>query len=212
MLEKWSVRVLSTADVSLEDLQNLAVELGPDFQIQVDEHQIFFRSVTAPSWVAFFADASWWLTLLKLYAGLYVAEMVKEAGKETWKNRGKIVSAAFAGANRVKDLGTALGKLRSRLSSKTRIVIGLPVPDDYDGTRLEVLGTEADELAIELAIFVHYLPALTDLIREERLNSQSVAAGIRLLLLPDASIEVSWQDGDSLKKETRVLKLEGRLR
>lgn len=203
------MRAQSTADVSLEDLRKLVAELGPDFRIEVDENQIFFRSVSAPSWVAFFAEADWWVTLLKLYAGLYVAEIVKEAGKETWKNRGKIVSAAVVGANRVKDLGIALGKLRSRLSSKTRIAVGLPVPNDYDGTRLELLGAEADELAVELAIFVHYLPALTDLIREERLNGQTVAAGIRLVLLPDASLEVSWQDGDSLERETRVLKLEG---
>ena len=61
-----------------------------------------------------------------------------------------------------------------------------------------------DELAVQLAVFVHYLPALVALIRKEGLTRGTVATGIQLFMLPDLSLKVSWQDG-SLKWQTRVL-------
>jgi len=41
-------------------------------------------------------------------------------------------------------LAVALGKLSIRLSCKTRLPIGLP--DDHDGTGLELVGSDADDL------------------------------------------------------------------
>lgn len=112
-----------------------------------------------------------------------------------------------ATGDRVRQLAVALGRLRTRLGSKTGLQIGLPVPDDYDGTRLELVGSDAEELAFQVAMFVHYLPALMDLIQQEKLGRSRVATGIQLQILADASLEVSWQDSDSLKKEVRVLAL-----
>ncbi len=170
------MRALSTRDISLEDLRNLSAELGPDFEMEIDERQTVLKSAAPPSWVMFFAEADWWIKLLELCAGLYVAEIVKEAAKETWKNRSKILSAAVSGGNRVKQLAVAIGSFRSRLASKTQIVIGLPVPDDYDGTRFELVGTDVDELAVQIALFVHYLPAVVDLIRKEGLGGHGRSA------------------------------------
>jgi len=200
------MRVKSTNDISLEDLRKLGTELGPDFEIVVDESQRFYKSGDAPSWVRFFADADWWIKLLAAYAGLYIAEIVKEAGKDTWKNRSRILSAGIAAGDRVKQFAVALGHLRNRLAQKTRIEIGLPFPDDYDGTSLELVGTSVDELAVQVAVFLHHLPALLDLMRSEGLSRSTVATGLQLLLLPDLSLEVSWQDS-SLKKQTRVVRL-----
>src|SRR5260370_8940884 len=41
------MRIVSTADVSLEDLRKLSAELGPDFHVEVDEHQMLFKSGAA---------------------------------------------------------------------------------------------------------------------------------------------------------------------
>jgi len=119
---------------------------------------------------------------------------VKEAGKDTWKNRAKIWSATVTAVHRVNQFATALGRLRSRLRSKTRIEVGLPVPNGDDGTRLELEGSDVDELALQLALFVHHLPTLLDLMRKEKFDRSSVASGIQLKLLSDASLQVSWQD------------------
>ena len=137
--------------------------------------------------------------------GLYLAEIVKEAGKDTWKNRAKIWSATVTAVHRVNQFATALGRLRSRLRSKTRIEVGLPVPNGNDGTRLELEGSDVDELALQLALFVHHLPTLLDLMRKEKFDRSSVASGIQLKLLSDASLQVSWQDHGAFQKGTRVL-------
>ena len=200
------MRAYSTSDISLEELRELSSELGPDFQVQIDERQMFYKGGVPPSRVAFFANPDWLIQMLELSVGLYVAEIIKEAGKDTWKNRKKIVSAA---GDRIRQFAVALGNLRTRLSSRTRIEIGLPVPDDHDGTRLELVGSDADELAFEIALFVHHLPALIELIQQEELGRGRVAAGIHLQILADASLEVWWQDNDSLEKQVRVLALLG---
>jgi hypothetical protein len=198
------MRVTWTKDVSLEDLRKLGAELGSDFAMEIDGMPRSYKSAAPPSWVRFYAENDWWIKGLGAYAAIYVAELVREAAKDTWKNRRKIVSAAVVAGGRVRQLAVALASLRKRLAPDTRIEIALPFPDDFDGTILELVGTDADELAVECAVFVHYLPALMNLIREEGLSRGSVATGIQLVMLDDLSLEVSWQDG-SLQKRTRVL-------
>ena len=58
------MRAYSTADISLEDLHELNNELGPDFELQVDERQTFYKGGIPPSWVVFFADAGWLIKAL----------------------------------------------------------------------------------------------------------------------------------------------------
>jgi hypothetical protein len=201
------MRALSTSDVSLDQLRRLSSELGPDFELDVDERQIVFKSVHAPSWIMFFANADWWVQALGAYAAIYVAEIVKEAGKQTWKDRARIGSAVAKAGNRIRQFAVALSELRTRLPLITRLDIGLDVPNDYDGTRLELVGTDAEELAVQLALFITHLPAVANLIHEENLIKGRVATGIQLVIRPDASLEIWWQDGGSLKKETRILPL-----
>lgn len=199
------MRVTWTKDLPLDNLRNLSTELGIDFEIEIDETPRIYKGGTViPSWVRFFAEADWWIKGLGAYAAIYVATIVQEAAKDTWKNRSKIISAAAGAGDRVKQFAAALASLRKRLAPKTHIEIALPFPDDYDGTILEVVGSDVDELAVQLAVFVHYLPALVALIRKEGLTRGTVATGIQLFMLPDLSLKVSWQDA-SLKRQTRVL-------
>jgi hypothetical protein len=81
----------------------------------------------------------------------------------------------------------------------------LPIPDDYFCTRVELTGTDADDLAVQIALFVHHLPALVELMRDEELDRRNVAGGILLTLLPDASLHVRWQDNDALREHTRTV-------
>jgi hypothetical protein len=199
------MRAISTRDVPLETLRSISPELGSEFEFEVDSDQIFLKSAEPPSWVTFLADADWWIKVVAAYAALYIAEIVKEAGKQTWKSRGTAVDAAVASANLVKRLAVALSKLRRRLPSRTQIEIAIPIPDDYFCTRLELIGRSSGDLALEIALFVHHLPALTDLIQNEHLDSHNVAAGISLQLLPDASLSVRWQDSEALVQHTRIL-------
>ena len=59
---------------------------------------------------------------------IYVAEIIREAAKETWKNRGKAVAAVASAGNVIKRLTTGIANLRQDLSPKTSIRIALPIP------------------------------------------------------------------------------------
>src|ERR1017187_10008870 len=80
------MRVTWTKDVSLEDLRKLSTELGSDFEIEIDEMPRSYKSAVPPSWVRCYAENSWWIKGLGAYAAIYVAEIVTEAAKNTWKN------------------------------------------------------------------------------------------------------------------------------
>jgi hypothetical protein len=118
--------IVSTSDVPLGALYRVASKLGPEFEVAVDESQVSLRSNDPPSWVTFLAEASWWTQLLSAYAALYVAELVKEAAKETWRSRQKALIIAKAAGNRLRQLADSIADLRSRLSAPTTLGIGLP--------------------------------------------------------------------------------------
>jgi len=202
------MRIISTADVSLDSVRDLASDLGNELPTEVDESQIFRRSTEPPSWVALLADADMWVKLLGAYAALFVAEVVKEAAKDTWRNRGKAVAGAILVRGQLRRLASAIAALRKRLSQRTSIGVGLPVPNDYFSTRLALEGDDPDLLCAQLALFVHHLPAISALVEEHRLAEGGAATGLFLALQDDGSILVSWHDPKTLEIREKLLSLE----
>jgi hypothetical protein len=205
--EHWKLTVHSTADVSLEILYQFGRELEPDADLAVERSQTFLRSTDPPSWIVLLTEAPWWVNGLAACAALYVAEIAKEAGKDTWKNRGRVARNTRHALGRLASFAKKIVALRQRLSDRTTVSIGLPLPDDYFATRLELVGANEDEIAAELALFVHFLPAVEELIRHEALSRQVVTGEIQLHLRSDLSLEVSWLDANSMTPATRRLAL-----
>jgi hypothetical protein len=174
----------------------------------VDEEQVFLLSGDPPSFVTFLAHADWWVRLLAGYAALYVAELVKEAAKDTWKNRARTMSIVKAAGNRIRRFAEGVGQLRGRLSPRTAIAVGLPTPTPFDSTRLTLQGSDTDELALQLSLFVHHLPAVGAFIEAEGLDRERVATAIILKLLDDGSLEVWWQDNDTFEERTHTIRLD----
>jgi hypothetical protein len=201
------MRAVSTSDVPLEILRELSRDLSPDFELDVDGGQFSTKSPEAPSWVTFLANADWWIKVLAAYAAVYVVEIVKEAGRDTWKNRGKAVAAGVVAGKGSKKLTSSIVKFRQRLLPTTRLRIALPIPNDHFATSLDLLGADPIDLEFQVALFVHHLPALTALIQSEQLEGGRVLVGINLKILPDASLEVSWMDKKHFEQQRRVLPL-----
>jgi len=197
------MKVSSTKDVSLEILRGFAAKLAPGIEVEVDESQIILLSAEPPSWVVFLAEADWWLKVLAVYSALYIAEIVKEAGKATWKGLSNLASVRRK--DKLNQLAAEVAELRGHLKDRTRIEIGMPVPNHYFATRLELQGTDPAEIAAQIALFLHHLPALKALIKSESLDKEKVAAGIFLKLRPDGALEVSWHDQETLEKQQRVI-------
>ena len=116
------------------------------------------------------------------------------------------VAAIKTTGDRLWHLAEGIAKLRARLSARTRIGVGLPFPDEFFATRLELSGSTGEEIVLEVALFVHHLPALEALISSRGLDSDRPAAGLLLKLLPDGSLQVSWHDSQTLEARQHILR------
>jgi len=195
------LKAVSTGDVSLKILRDLSEELAPEIELEVDDRQIFMRSAEPPSWLTLLAEADWWIQGLAAYAALYVAEIVKEAAKDTWEGRARAVAAVKATGNRLWHLAEGIARLRVQISPRTRIEVGLPFPDEHFPARLEFNVSTTEE------IFVHHLPGLEALISSRAIDGDHLAAGMYLKLLADGSLEVSWQDAHTLEVQEHILRI-----
>lgn len=196
----------STNDVPLPVLENFAADLEPDLLVEVDSSQISFKSAEPQSWIALFATADWWIKLITAYGALYTAEIVKEAAKDSWKNRARGVDALRSWAGGVMRLAGSFKKLRPRLSGKTTIKLGLPVPDEYFGTTLDLIGSDVEHIEQFIVMFIAHLPQINEILDAQRATDRRVLAGVRLTLLEDGALEVSWDeysqiDGFSHRRE-----------
>ena len=204
-----SARITSTSDVDLDILRALSLELDAELPLEVSDRQIFLKSAEPPSWILFLAEVPWWLKALGAYSALYVGELVKEAAKETWKARAKVIGGAGAATRGVLTaFAASLGRLRQKIVRRTDLFVGLPFPDDYFCSRLRIEGESAAEFEAQIALFVHHLPALLRLIESEGLSESTVAAVISLRLLDNSGLEVRWQDNTTHDVHTIVLPLD----
>lgn len=202
-----SMKIISTRDVPLKLLDEFAQGLSPDFDVEVSRSQIVLLSMEPPSWVSLLAQAEWWEKGLIAASTLYVAEIIKEAAKDTWKNRSKAVTAIVGATNQIKKIAEKIVALKLRASERTNFVVGLPVPNEYFGVRLALSAEDIYTLQLEISLFVHHLPALTNLMRAEDLEGSKPATGLFLSLLENGDLQVMWFDRNSLAQQQRILPL-----
>ena len=199
------IKIVATQDISEVALENLSRSLQSEFGTEVDHVGIGLLSAEPPSWITLLADLDWWVKGIGAYAALYVAELVKEAGKSTGRNlASKLVPEEHS---KLEKLAEELATLKAQIADKTKLKIGLPFPNEYFSTSLTLSGTNSQAIAVEIGLFLHHLPKLKHLMKEEKLTESNVATGIFLELLSDGSLQVWWFDSDSLQKEVRNLSL-----
>ena len=97
------------------------------------------RSAEPPSWIQFLADLLSWSTVIKVPATVFLAELAKEAAKDTWKNKERIAKALKQqGVEPLLKLSRALFKYCRASPRKTSVIIGFPFPDEDFGTGIAV--------------------------------------------------------------------------
>lgn len=201
------MNIVSTGDIRLDLLRDFASDLGSELPAEVSESQIQMRAAEAPSWIALLADADVWVKVLGASAALFVAEIVKEVAKETWRNRAKAVAAGSAALGRISKLVSSIVRLEHRLSGFTTVAIGLPIPNDYFSTKLPLDTGDPAILQGQIALFIHHLPAVVLLIKQNGLGDGQAGTGIFLELQDDGSMLVSWHDRNTLEIRRVVLPL-----
>ncbi len=200
--------IKSTADVPIEILREFSYEVKPELNVKVDGGQNSLRLRDSTSWITFLADADWWIQALATFAAIYIAELVKEGAKETWRRYGKIGSGSKKAGNKIWKLSSEITRLKNRLPKETKIHMEVRELSENFSCNLEISVINVDVLAIQIALFIYHLPAIKDLIATEVLTETGVLGPVQLTLLDDSSIEVSWMDAKKVSREKRILSLE----
>jgi hypothetical protein len=197
--------VYSSSDIPLEDMLNFASNTGPELGIKVAEGQFHHKSAEAPSLITLLAQIRWWHALgiaVLTVATKYGQTLAESAAKDTWANRREIVAGTTDG---IKQLGWAIAKMVRRSKPGTQISIGIPFPNDYFSTHLELENVDEESASMQIRMFLRHLPALEALINE--LQQTPPATGIFLRAIEDDALEACWFDGTNLQKLTRILRL-----
>jgi hypothetical protein len=202
------MQIQSTADISLDKLKLQAVQLPDGWHVEVDDAQMFFRSMDVPSWVSVVAEAPWWVQFLAASASVYVSGIISETGKDTWKNRGKIAAALRTAPSAIGKLAEFIVAAQGAGNPRTFVTLGIPFPDEHNTTHLKLNYTSPVELEFEIALFVHYVPAIKALWEREGLHECHPVGGILLEFgTDDCSLLVAWLDRKSLERKERVLSI-----
>ena len=201
------MKLLATEDVPSEALAAFRAELLTERLDSSEQGRYFLKSVDGPSWVRLIAELSWWQQTLGAMGTLYVAELVKEAAKETWKSRASVLAATVKAVGTLKGLAAAIYRLKLQISSRTKVVVGIPEPQEYFGAHFDLSLESQSQTEVELALFVHYLPAVSRLIADHRASGERAAAGYFLELQDSGSLLVWWQDSETLKRYEMLISL-----
>lgn len=200
--------IQSTSDVSLEALRQHAASLPKEWGAEVDESQMFFKSMEVPSWVSIVAEAPWWAKFLAASVSVYISGIISEAGKDTWRSREKIVAVARKmPASAIRSLAKFIVSATEAGISRTFVTLAIPFPDEYNTAHLKLQFTSPEELEFLIALFVYHMPALEALWMKEGLLEHRPVGGMSLQFGDDYSMLVTWLDAQSLTTHDRVLQL-----
>ena len=196
------MRLSATEDVPDDRLATLASDLRELVQVDVDEARTGYEYVEPPSRIALLERILTWAAILGPSAAVFLNELLKEAAKDTYRNKAAI-SRALAKPVVAPLRAAARAITRFRKSrERTQIQVGVPAPDEYFGTRLRLEGQDEDSIALELALFIKHAGGIQAVLDDVQRDGQRVIGQITLTLLPDGSMQAQWMDGDAEIRST----------
>lgn len=204
-----TLHLLSTDDIPQRDVEKLLDALRRTVDVVPRETRLSLRSLEAPSWIRLIGESDWWVQLFAGVAALYVAELVKEAAKETWKVRARLVAGVGELGSRFRALALSLFEFKNDAAEQLEVVVGLPEPNEYFGVQLQINGSDPLEVEFELALFVHYLPAVKALLKSNAERGTHAATGYFLQIEQDGDLAVSWFDANTLERREALISLRG---
>ena len=194
-----SACISHTEDIDSDALDALVADIKKMFGVDTTTHRIMLRSLEPPSWLQVVAEAPWWFQALGAGAAIYVAELLKGAAKSTVRAISKRDDALSA-------LASSLCEFRKKHPIRTKLMIGLPVLDEESGTLLTIRADAFDDVEHEIALFVHHLPELIELMESEELSKKAVGM-VQLMLVGEGNIEVRWTDHSTFEERRKILRL-----
>lgn len=197
------MRITATEDVRTVDIEMLVGDLRGVIAVDVDENRMAFRSAEPPSWIALIQHIPTWAAIIGPSAAVFLNELLKEAGKDAYKNKTKVARVlAKPLVKPLQVLAAAIVKFQEA-GRRTNVDVGAPVPDEYFGTRLRLTGDDQESIALELALFVRHCGGIQTVLDGIHNRDSRVIGQVTLTLFPDGSMHIQWMESDAgIRTET----------
>jgi Uma2 family endonuclease len=183
-----------TADIPPSVQEQISSEIGQVLPIH-ERHVMEFRSTDGPSFVQLVADAVQWITPLKAAAIVFLSQLAKNAADEVWKNKAHLYRILKdTSVDPLYRLVRALAQAKREVSTHTRVVIGLPIPQEYLGTLLALETVDEVELAWTIANFVDKVDKINNRLQQELEGGHEPLSIVKLIIQPDGSFVARWEE------------------
>ena len=173
------------------------------------------KGVGIPEFIQLILDAKEWLTPLNAAAAFFVhhaskflssygKKIAEKAAEATWEDREKIKSVLQEGAVKpLRLVASAFAKAKAKISGPTQVRVGLPIPDDYFATMLEIEETDEVGYAIAIAYFVLKAEQIEQEIKRHAAD-KGIEGAVKLTLEPGGAFVASWYDEDYEHHQIRI--------
>ena len=194
------MRVLANAEIPASAMAAFKNELEGVIGVDDTSDRVMQLSLDPPAWINLVERTELWHAAFGAVAAVYVAELVKEAAKATWKVAALTVSAAAGAATKLAKLGAGSLALKLSLGERSEVHISIPQTNEYFSARLNLSTDSPEVLQAELALFVTHLPAVVALAGQHKTDNSPPATGYFLSINEDLSLSIVWFDGKSLER------------
>jgi hypothetical protein len=195
------MKILITKDIP----QEIVNDLRREFDIKEEPVLVEYKSGTNPSLIKIIAEIIEWLDYLKVPATVFLIELSKEAAKDFYKNKAKIFKALkLAIVSPLKRISRVLSKVKKKLPDQTKIIIGIPIPNNYFGTSLSIDSKQEEEIAWAVANFIVRIESISEFIKEISSSELKPLYPLNLILLEDGNIKITWMDQQNMNIHEKV--------
>ena len=172
------------ANVADSALDEFVADLKNSVGVDPETTEIKLRSLDPPSWITFLAAAPWWQQALGAAAASLVVGALNKAGQDVYQSISNLVKKS----DPLIEFASCLCRFCQR-NRRIRLVIGIRSHEQFNGTTLPI---ECDsQIESKVALFVHHVPQLIELIENERILDK-VFGGIYLQLFDNGALCVKW--------------------
>jgi len=195
------MKIFITKDIP----QEIVNDLRREFDIKEKPVLVVYKSGTDSSLIQIIAEIIEWLDILKVAATVFLIELSKQAAKDFYKNKDKIFKALkLAIVSPLKRISRVLSKVKKKLPDKTKIIIGIPIPNDYLGTILSIDSKQEEEIAWAVANFIVRIESISEFIKEISSSELKPLGPLNLILLEDGNIKLTWMDQQNMNIHEKV--------
>ena len=122
------------------------------------------KSVDPVSTIKLLGDAAEWL-LLSVPATVYLSTLAKHAADATWSKLAAVKQSTDV--RPFTDVAATLTMAAKSVEGGTKIVIGINIPDNKNGTELHIQSIRPEDIEYNLASFIYHVENLSIIIQGE---------------------------------------------